>query len=51
MYSRGTVGISQHKQTSSSWHIVLNFGKVRNVKYFGVRLRDKNCRIKKQRGN
>jgi len=47
MYSRGTVGISNPKQTWSGWYIVWNFGSVGNLKYFGVRLRNKDCRIKK----
>jgi len=40
IYSIGTVGISHHKQTWSSWYIVWNFGRVGNLKYFGSELRN-----------
>ena len=35
----------------SNWYIVWNFGRLGNLLYFGVALRNINCRITKWRGN
>jgi hypothetical protein len=51
VYSRGTAEISHLTKTWSSWYIVWNFGRLGNLKYLGVVLRNEGCRIKKFRGN